>query len=278
MTPDRVLDRIRAANPAPSATITNDELFARIIASPGDPRLSASESRKRSSRRRWSRIGSRQLAFFAATLTLGAGGAVAAVKLGVINLDAFSHASPHALFKANPAGFFPGSPRQAAIPQTVHRATTATVPGVGRFEYWIALSKKGWLCEAIRLPDGTWADLPTEKIPFSGPAPGCGGVPWHDVEGFSYLQADVPSPDGQMWRMAYGYAPTRGNPVKVRDTISGATAPIGDGRYFAIVMPLCKRRACDVPHGSTSNLPGYQLETLNAAGRVVSKDQFDPGM
>ena len=270
MTPDRVLERIHAANPAPPAAIDNQELFARIIASPGDPRLGADRRQALRQRHRWLRMGSRQLAFFAASLALGAaGGAGGAIKLGV-----FAHASPSALFQANPAGLFPGSPRQTVIPQTVRRATTATVPGVGRLEYWIALSEKGWLCGAIRLPDGTWADLPTEKIPFSGPAPGCGGMPWHDVEGFSYWQTELASPDGHRWRIAYGYVPTRGNPVEVRDRISGATAPIGDGRYFAIVMPLCKAAECNAPHDPR----GYQLETLDSARRVVSKDQFDPGM
>jgi hypothetical protein len=59
--------------------------------------------------------------------------------------------------------------------------------------------------------------------------------------------------------------------------ISGATAPIGDGRYFAIVMPLCKGFACVNPRPHKMP-PGYRLEALDAAGRVLSVDQFDPGM
>ena len=39
MTTDRILDRVRAANSAPTVTIGNQELFAQIVASPGDPRL-----------------------------------------------------------------------------------------------------------------------------------------------------------------------------------------------------------------------------------------------
>ena len=39
MTSDRIVERLRAANPAPAAVIYDDELFARITASPVDPRL-----------------------------------------------------------------------------------------------------------------------------------------------------------------------------------------------------------------------------------------------
>lgn len=85
-----------------------------------------------------------------------------------------------------------------------------------------------------------------------------------------------------MWRVAYGYAPTTGGPVKVRDRISGATAPIGDGRYFAIVMPLCRGK-CPVTQTTPPNFsgpfpPGYRLQTVDRGGRVLVTDRFDPGM
>ena len=224
-------------------------------------------------------MGTRGLALVAATAVLSAtGGAFGAIQLG-----AFSHAGPRALFRADPAGRVSRLPGQVTrgtgqtvIPQTVHRATTFAIPGVGRFEWWIALSRpKGWLCEAIRQPDGTWADLGTgDKYQLSGPIPGCGTLPWHDAVGFAYNQTSLSSPDGRQWRVAYGYAPESGQPVKIRDRVSGATAPIGDGRYFAIVMPLCKGRACE----SLEQLPGYQLQTLGAAGRILRTDTYDPGM
>jgi DNA-directed RNA polymerase specialized sigma24 family protein len=62
--------------------------------------------------------------------------------------------------------------------------------------------------------------------------------------------ADVPCDDPRPWLIATAR--------------SGATAQIGDGRYFAIVMP--------------QNLPGYQLQTFDAAGRALITDRFDPGM
>lgn len=273
MSTDRVIDRIQAADPAPAETITDDELFARIVAGPGDPRLGMSAGRTRRPRRR--RIGTRGLALIAAAVVLGATGAA----FGAIQLGAFSHASPKALFEANPAGRFPWRPGQGqilpiVIPKSVHRATTFTVPGVGRFEWWIALSRpKGWLCGAIRQPDGTWADLGVnDKYQLSGPQPGCGILPLQDADGFAYNQTSIASPDGETWQIVYGYVPATGHPVEVRDEVSGATAPIGDGRYFAIVMPLCKRSAC-----GTKRPPGYQLQTLDAGGRVLRTNMFDPG-
>jgi hypothetical protein len=275
MTSDLIVERLRAANPAPAAVVYDDDLFARITATPVDPRL-AGPARTVRRRPRRVRMGPRRLALVAAAVLLvAAGGAIGAIRLGLIS------ASPKTLFEANPAAQFPGAPRQQVIPQSVRRATTFTVPGVGRFEWWIGLSRKGWLCEAIRQPDGTWADIAGDKYQLSGPVPGCGRFPWHDARGFSYWPTSIQSPSGQTWHIAYGYVPTIGNPVKVRDRISGATAPIGDGRYFAIVMPTCKGK-CHItnttpPHLSGRLLPGYQLQTLDRSGRALVTDHFDPG-
>jgi hypothetical protein len=263
MTSDRLLDRVRAANPVPPAPIRDDALFARIVAGPGDARLVASNRRRR-------RIGTRGLALVIAAVVLcGAGGTVGAVQL-------LSHDSPKALFQADPAVRWSPDPHQQVIPGTVDRATTFTVPGVGRFEYWIAISRpKGWLCSAIRQPDGTWAALTDDKYQLGGPVPGCGTLPWHDAHGFSYYNTSIQH-QGTTWRIVYGYAPTTGHPVTVRDTVHHVTAPIGDGRYFAIVIPLCKGRAqCSLP------LPrpgaGFRLQTLDASGRVLVTDAYDPG-
>jgi hypothetical protein len=205
----------------------------------------------------------------AATALTAAGGTAGAIQFGV-----FSHASPEALFKDNPAGQFPGNPHQTVVPRTVHRATTFTVPGVGRFEYWVALSRKGWLCNAIRQPDGTWAALVDDKYQLGGPIPGCGGWSWHDSAGFAYYPMTVPAPGRRMWRLVYGYAPTTGHPVAVRDRISGVTVPVGDGRYFAIVIPYCQGRSCNRP----APFAWFQLQTVDASGHVLVTDQRDAGM
>jgi hypothetical protein len=205
---------------------------------------------------------------------------VGAAAAAVLNLGVFSHASPSNLFRANPAGLFPGSAHQVVIPATVHRVTTFTVPGAGRFEWWIALSRRGWLCSGIRQPDGTWAGLAGDRYQMGGAVPGCDKFPWRDDAGFAYEQTSVRSPDGSTWRVAYGYVPAAGHPVVVRDTVSGATAPIADTRYFAIVMRLCTGAGCRVPAGTAPGpyFPGYRLQTLDAAGRVLVTDRFDPGM
>ena len=267
MSADRVLERISAANPSPAVTVPDDELFARIVAGPGDARLGPS-SRTRS-RRRW-------LGLLAVSAVLVGGGSAA----GAIELGALTHATPNALFEANPSGRFaapPGYPAEIAatvIPQSVHRATTFTVPGVGGFEYWIAVSRpKGWLCSAIRQPDGTWADIGTSSL-FGGPVPGCGNLGWQDAHGFSYYPTTITAPGHRVWRIVYGYAPTTGHPVQVRDRISGTTAPVGDGRYFAIVLPYCQGHGCDRP----APFAYFQLQTLDAAGRVLITDELDPGM
>lgn len=273
MSTDLLLERVRAANPEPTGTIADDELFARIVAGPGDPRLAAPNPARR--RRR---LGTRGLALVAAAVVLSAGGgAFAAVQL------VLTHASPKKLFEANPQGQFSrrpghfGGTGENVIPQSVRRATTFTVPGDGRFEFWIALSRPaGWLCTALRQPDGTWADLGDDnKYQLGGPVPGCGNLPWHDAHGFSYYNTSIQH-RGTTWRIVYGYVPATGHPATVRDKVSGVSAPIGDGRYFAIVLPLCKGHTCSLPVPRPGS--GFRLQTIDASGRVLVTDAYDPGM
>jgi hypothetical protein len=273
MSTDRLLDRVRAANPAPAATINDDELFARIVATPGDARLVAKPPRRH--RRR---LGTRGLALIAAAVVLSAaGGTVGAVQL-------LTHASPKVLFQADPAGQASrrpghfGGTGQTVIPHSVHRAATFTVPGEGRFEYWIALSRpKGWLCTAIRQPDGTWADLGSgDKYQLGGPVPGCGGLGWQDAHGFDYYPTSIENKNGE-WRILYGYVPTTGHPVMVRDRLHGTTAPLGDGRYFAMAIQICKGFRCD-PGPYPDAMDYFQLQTLDASGHVLVTDGRDAGM
>jgi hypothetical protein len=87
MTTDRILDRVRAANSAPTVTIDNQELFARIVASPGDPRLGEAKRRDR----RFAFRG-HPLAVFGACAALAACGTAGAAKLGLIpDMGVFAH-------------------------------------------------------------------------------------------------------------------------------------------------------------------------------------------
>lgn len=274
MSTDRTLDRVRAANPVPAVVIDNHELFARIIASPDDPRLTQARVR----RRRFA-VRGHPLALVTACVALAACGTAGAARLGLIpDFGVFAHDTPTQLFKANPSGIGPGARRQAVNLRTVHRVGSATVPGLGTYVYWIALSKKGWLCSAIRLPDGTWADtsLKASKYQVSGPVPGCGwSGPYH---GYAYYPSSVRSPDGHWWRLIWGYGPSTGRPVAVRDKFSGVTAPIGDGRYFIIVLPMCGERGVPGCSDYTRNPPRFQFQTLDASGRVLSTGAPDQGM
>ncbi len=274
MSTDHLLDRIRAADPAPAHPIVDDGWFALILAGPGDPRLAGMPG----SARRRRRFGTRGLALIAAAIVLSAtGGAFGAIQL------VLTHASPKALFEADPQGQYSRVPGhawgtgQTVIAQTVHRATTFSVPGDGDFQFWIAISRpKGWLCTAIRQPDGSWADLetPHDRYQISGPVPGCGTLGWQDAHGFDYDATYVSAPGHRLWRLVYGYAPRTGHPVEVRDRISGLTVPVGDGRYFAIVIPYCQGRSCNRP----APFAWFQLQTLDATGQVLVTDVLDAGM
>jgi hypothetical protein len=271
MTTDRILDRVRAANSAPTVTIDNQELFARIVASPGDPRLGEAKRRDRPFR-------GHPLAVFGTCAALAACGTGAA-KLGLIpDMGVFAHDTPTQLFKANPAGLDPNVSHQVVNLRTVHRVASATVPALGTYEYWMALSRKGWLCSAIRAPDGTWADTSQQpsKFGISGPVPGCGWTwPFH---GYAYYPSSVRSPDGRWWRLIWGYGPSVGHPVAVRDRFSGVSAPIGDGRYFIIALPFCGERGVERCTANMNlNPPTFQFETLDASGRVLTIGAPDQG-
>ena len=283
MTPDQLMERVRASDPGSESMVTNaDALFGQIVSRPGDARLLAGAVGRPRSLRRWARTAMRPLPLLA-TLVVVTG--AAAATSGIISILQLTHAKPRRLFVANPANMFPGQPHQYVVPNTVRLATTFTVAGTGRFQFWVALSRQGWLCEAIRQPDGTWADLGFrhDRYQISGPVPGCGRGFWHDAKGFDYYPTSIQTRRG-LSRIVYGYAPTVGHPVTVRDAITGTTAPIGDGRFFAIVIPMCRGARCGdlrpQPHSRSFRIPfrGFQLETLDASGHRLVKDRYDLGM
>ncbi len=270
---DPLIARLRAADPSPARAITDEALQARILAGPADPRV-------RTRPRRWLSLGARQLAFLAVSVAVGATGSA----VGVIKLSQLGHASPQRLFAAEPnqmmmgPGGRPPGWRQQVIPGSARHASTVTVPGVGPVQYWVASSRQHGLCTAMRLPDGTWIGFPN-RYGVGGPVPGCAPPArvCHPmcvtqlIDGFFYEQTSVQQPGGRQWYIVYGVVAAPGHPTRVRDRITGASAPVYAGRYFAIVIPMGR-----VPAGHDPHTP-YQLEALSARGRVLRVGQLDPG-
>lgn len=281
MTSDSLLDRVRAANPVAVAEAADPELWARIVAGPGDPRLGAHAKQ----RRRWLRIGGGQLAFLAGLVVIGTAGAA----VGVLQPGLFSHSSPRALFGADLQGSMGGASwRQSVIEGSVHRVETLTVPGVGKYQYWIARSIQHGDCQAVRLPDGVWAATNDDKYGFSGPVPGC--LPWPCkgamtncamgpglIGGFFYSIGVLFVPRPDKWRIVYGITAAGGRAVAVRDASTGVTTRVFEGHYFAMLLPIKKYIGPTVP-GRDGYFPFLRLEALDAAGHVIARAPPDPGM
>jgi hypothetical protein len=77
MNADALLRRLRAARPPVAATADHEELFARIVAEPGDPRLAESPPRFAARRRRVLAGGTLGLAGAVAAFVLALGGSAA---------------------------------------------------------------------------------------------------------------------------------------------------------------------------------------------------------
>jgi hypothetical protein len=277
MTEERLLRRLRAANPMVhvSEPAGAQDLFAEIVAAPGDARLGAGRSRGP-----WWRqiVGPRRLALVAAVFLLVAAGGTA----GVIGIGAFAHDPPRALFVADPQGRGPGPGsglwRQRVIPSTVHRAVTLPVSGFGPVQLWVADSRQHGICTALRLPDASWSGLGGSPLDGGGTVPGCrptrvqinGASPVYVIDGFDYVEAIVRR-GGTQWRIEYGQVARSGRdgagdaggrPVAVRDVMSGRSVPVARGGWFAIAFRIRDPNA----------LPGFRLEALDARGQVVARE------
>jgi hypothetical protein len=269
MSEERLMRRLRAANPV--AVVDRpagaDELLARIVSEPGDERLLA---RRRRLPGWWLRP--RRLLLVAVAFVLVAAGGTA----GVVGWDVFAHDHPVALFEHDPVGrdLSPGASlwHQTVITSTVHRAEAFTVPGVGRIAFWVAASRQHGLCTALRLPGGSWSGLEGSPIDEGGTVPGCAPTraqvdrskpPVYVLDGFDYQEAIVRGHDGRQWRIEFGRVSSRrGRPVIVRDTLSGITARVTRGGWFAIVFPIRDPNA----------LPAWRLQALDADGRIVAHE------
>jgi hypothetical protein len=219
------------------------------------------------------------------------------------------------LFQKNPqqqsrdhAGVFPDP--ETVITASVHEVTSTTIPDYGRVEFWAATTKQRGFCFALKLPDGTFGGYPLPK-PLSLPAangwaggtvPGCFG--WNTQQ--RVVLADPPLKPGQQptnptvyagggplpveaWgsliqnkaRQPYdvyvGYVEVQGTAASVRDSKTGATAPVNSDGYFLLAEPS---PWFTLPH----KLPGFpkrthcagcdvqDLQVLNAAGQTLKPD------
>jgi hypothetical protein len=269
MTEERPMRRLRTANPVAvaNAPAGAGELLARIVSEPGDPRLLAGRRRLAP----WL-IGPRRLVLVAVAFLLVAAGGTA----GVVGSGVFAHDHPVALFRHDPVGrgLPPGASlwHQTVITSTVHRAETFTVPGVGRIAFWVAASRQHGRCTALRLPGGSWSGLDGSSLDAGGTVPGCAPTraqvdrsqpPVYLLDGFDYQEAIVRGHDGRQWRIEYGHVNARGGrPAIVRDTLSGITARVARGGWFAIVFPISGANA----------LPAWRLQALDGQGRIVAHE------
>jgi hypothetical protein len=222
-----IIDRVRAANPIVPTTAGDAELFDRLVARPGDPRL----QRARRDRRRWAIA-----AVAVALVAVGAGAGWAAV-----NED------PVSLFRSNPQmeGSDPrGLWRQQVIPSSVRRVGSAIVPGEGRVAFWYGETRQGGWCGALRAPDGGW--LGTPGVGAGGIVPGCfptrAQVNDQDqvyvLNGFDYGEDDIDlrATGGGFWRITFGRVTGLRPAARVVNVASGTSAHVAEGTLFVIAL------------------------------------------
>ena len=188
----------------------------------------------------------------------------------MVTLGLFGHDRPAQLFRENPvARDLPAGSalwHQTVLPRTVTRAETISIAGVGRLQLWVASSRQHGVCSAIRLPNGDWAGLGVSRMDEGGSVPGChptrqqinrSGSPVYAIDGFDYEETLVRGHDGRSWRIEYGTInPPHGRARRVRDALSGITASVADGRWFAIVFPIHHPQAMPLaPRGAQRHRP-----------------------
>jgi hypothetical protein len=249
MTVHPAIARLRAADRAPAESNTNEDLYRRIVATPGDPRLRAG----RAVRRRRTVM----LAVVAGAVILTTGAAWAASATNALHL-----------FRSNPQ-YTPGEPgdalwHQTVIASSVTRAATVTIPGSGKATFWYAKTRQGGWCAALRLPTGVWSG---ESGSEGGTAPGCfptrtqinGSDPVYVITGFDY-QEGLLTVHGRLWRIYYGIVDGREPAVRVTDRKSGRSTSVKSGHLWAIAIP------------SNPNTDSVHLVAYDRNGAVVADE------
>jgi hypothetical protein len=203
----------------------------------------AIDGNPRSRRRLRLPFGTRTVALMPAALVVTVATAAAAGTISLLNT------SPMVLFQHNPgARGVPHTPVETVIPSTVHRIATFHVAGLGRVQYWVGATRQHGLCQAMRLPNRTWAVLPGSVGSTAGTMPGCGPARKQQVlaqgngPGLAPTSVDEQSislknRDGEWFDVYYGIVDADA-PAGVKDPANGRTAPLIQGRYFVLVAPL----------------------------------------
>jgi len=142
---------------------------------------------------------------------------------------------------------------------------TVAVAGVGRVELWAATgSSATGACLGLRFPDGTWG-AGNERSGGNGPQ--CfterddamfAGV--LIPTGIDALETDIDAPFN---RIVYGIIDSDrpATAVRIVDRVTGATATVVDGRYFAYVDPRADRQRDD-----------HTLVAYDADGAIVASE------
>jgi hypothetical protein len=199
--------------------------------------------RPRAGRRLRVPLGTRSVALLPAALVVAVATAAAAGTFSLLD------ASPTVLFQHNPgARGVPHIAVETVIPSTVHRIAAFTVPGLGRVQYWVGATKQHGLCQAMRLPDRTWAVLPGSVGGSAGTMPGCGATRKQQVlaqgNGSELLPMSVDEQsislknrNGEWFDVYYGIVDAEA-PAGVKDPANSRTATLIQGRYFVLIAPL----------------------------------------
>lgn len=152
------------------------------------------------------------------------------------------------------------------IAPTVRQIETFTLPGVGAVQYWVADTEQHGICTALRLPDGTWAGL-QHNGRVGGSMPGCRPTRAQlsrgtfGLDDFDHQDSGVIARSGKAWLPDYGVVTAPRHATRVRDTVSGISAPVVAGKYFVLaVRPVGRDRGDDI-----------HLRAFDAAGRTIAK-------
>lgn len=214
----------------------------------------------------------------AALLATAAVAAAATTIFPGINVFALHNVrdGPLQLFERNPnvIGATPAAKwEQTVIASSVRKLGTFSVAGVGPIQYWVANTKQHGICGALRISNGDWVGLQHEGR-AGGNLPGCYptraqvGAGALIIDGFDYIESSVTGRQGQRWYIIYGAVSTSQTPSRVRDTFSGASAPLVSGHYFAIAVHPFHNDYGDHVH----------LEAFSASGqRIASAGKPLPG-